>query len=49
MTKKADVAEHLKAFGHVGLFVNEPSKALSLVVRRRQIFIGASELFSTLP
>jgi hypothetical protein len=24
-TKKADVAEHLKVFDHVGLLVNEPS------------------------
>jgi hypothetical protein len=23
-TKKADVAEHLQVFGHVGLLVNEP-------------------------
>jgi hypothetical protein len=23
-TKKADVAEHLQVFGHIGLLVNEP-------------------------
>ena len=30
-TKKADVAEHLAAFDHVGLLVNEPPRAMGLL------------------
>jgi hypothetical protein len=29
-TKKADVAEHPKAFDHIGLLVNEPSSGAGL-------------------
>jgi hypothetical protein len=31
-TKKADVAEHPKAFGHVGLLVNEPPGTAELLL-----------------
>jgi hypothetical protein len=45
--KKADVAEHPKAFGHVGLLFNEPPRqdrvVLHLVIRRAFIVTHVME------